>query len=75
VKLGVLLEKARIQVQAAGRALEDTGARTRAIERKLRAVEQLPEAEAAEALTLPLDGTADAEEAPAENEGEPAARE
>lgn len=75
VKLGVLLEKARIQVQAAGRALEDTGARTRAIERKLRAVEQLPEAEAAEALALPPGGNADAEEAPVENGGELFARE
>lgn len=43
---GAVLEKLQKQLNTASKTLEATGVRTRAIERKLRDVEELPEAEA-----------------------------
>jgi DNA recombination protein RmuC len=64
-KFGDVLEKVKRQLQTATRSIEDTGVRTRAMERKLRVVEQLPEAEAATVLELSV--AAEAEE---QDEGE-----
>ena len=52
-KFGQVLEKVQRQLHTASRTLEETGVRSRALERRLRVVEQLPAAEAAEVLELP----------------------
>jgi DNA recombination protein RmuC len=52
-KFGDVLEKVKRQLNTATRTIEDTGVRSRAIERKLRSVQQLPEVEAAGLLALP----------------------
>ena len=52
-KFGDVLDKVKRQLGAASNTIEQTGVRTRAMERKLRSVEELPEAEATEMLTLP----------------------
>jgi DNA recombination protein RmuC len=57
-KFGEILAKVKNQIDTASRTIEKTGARSRAIERKLRSVEKLPEPEALEILALP---TADEE--------------
>ena len=44
-KFGEVLDKVKRQLATASRTIEETGVRTRAMERKLRAVEQLPDAE------------------------------
>jgi len=41
-KFGDVLQKVKRQLDTAGRTLEETGVRTRAMERKLRSVEELP---------------------------------
>lgn len=51
-KFGEVLDKLKKQLNTASRTIEDSGVRTRAIERKLRLVEQLPELEAAAVLQL-----------------------
>ncbi len=51
-KFGDVLEKARKQLDLAGRTLESTGTRSRAMARKLREVEGLPDTAAAELLAL-----------------------
>ncbi len=51
-KFGDVLEKVQKQLNTASRTLEDTGARTRAMERKLREVEQLPSGDAARLLEI-----------------------
>lgn len=48
-----ILERVKRQLNTATRTIESTGVRTRAIERKLRAVDQLPEVEATAILALP----------------------
>lgn len=53
-KFGEVLDKVKRQLNTASQTIEDTGVRTRAMERKLRSVEQLPEAEAAAILALPI---------------------
>lgn len=53
-KFGEVLEKVKRQLNMASRTLEETGVRTRAMEKKLRSVEQLPDEEAAEILDLPI---------------------
>ncbi|MCL4500650.1 MAG: DNA recombination protein RmuC, partial [Deltaproteobacteria bacterium] len=63
-KFGEVLDKVKHHLEMAGRTIDKTGVRTRAIERTLRSVEKLPEPEALEILALPL--------AEAENEAEPA---
>lgn len=71
-KFGDVLDKVKHQLYSASRTLEKTGVRSRAIERKLRSVEKLPEPEALEILALPLAGEEDdgegaaVEEAPTE---------
>lgn len=52
-KFGTLLEKVQRQLQTATNTLAATGARTRAMERQLRTVEQLDPAESATILKLP----------------------
>ena len=51
-KFGEVLDKLKKQLNTASRTIEDSGVRTRAIEKKLRLVEQLPELEAAAVLQL-----------------------
>lgn len=63
-KFGDVLDKVKRQLNAASRTIEDTGVRTRAMERRLRSVEQLPELEATRILELP----ASAEEPEPEHE-------
>ena len=69
-KFGSVLEKVKKQLGTAARTIEETGVRSRALERKLRGVESLPEAEASEVLSLQafsIDDDSDAaEEAAAE---------
>jgi DNA recombination protein RmuC len=51
-KFGTVLDKVKKQLNTASRTIEQTGVRSRALERKLRTVAQLPEAEAANMLAL-----------------------
>ncbi len=51
-KFGDVLERLKRQLTSATRTVEDTGIRTRAMERKLREVEQLPDTASAEVLQL-----------------------
>ena len=53
-KFGEVLDKVKRQLNSATRTIEESGVRSRAIERKLRSVEQLPEIEAAAVLQLTL---------------------
>lgn len=52
-KFGDVLDKVKRQLNTASRTIEETGIRSRAMEKKLRSVEQLPEAEASAILALP----------------------
>lgn len=52
-KFGDVLDKVKKQLNTASRTIDKTGVRTRAIERKLRSVEQLPAVEASQVLALP----------------------
>lgn len=52
-KFGIWLGKVQRQLQTATKTIEETGTRTRAMERKLRSVEQLGPAESATILRLP----------------------
>lgn len=52
-KFGGVLDKVKRQLSTASRTIEQTGVRTRAMERTLRSVEQLPESEASHILELP----------------------
>ena len=51
-KFGEVLDKVGRQLDSASKTIEKTGVRSRAIERKLRTVEQLPHAEASDVLGL-----------------------
>ena len=51
-KFGDVLDKVKRQLNTASRSIEETGTRTRAMERKLRSVERLPEEDSAQALGL-----------------------
>ena len=66
-KFGEVLDKVKRQLTTASRTLDETGVRSRAMERKLRSVERLPEAEVARILALAAPGD-DGEP----DEGEPA---
>lgn len=55
-KFGDVLDKVKRQLNTASRTIEETGVRSRAMERKLHAVEQLPGAEASAILALPTAG-------------------
>lgn len=61
-KFGDILDRVKRQLHTASRTIEETGVRSRAIERRLRSVEQLPEPEALEILALPLAGEEEVEE-------------
>ena len=69
-KFGAVLEKVKRQLNTASRSIDETGVRSRAMQRRLRSVEQLSGAEASEIFSLqtadlePLD-----EEDPDENGG------
>ncbi len=52
-KFGGVLEKVKRQLTAASNTIEATETRSRAMERRLRSVEQMPESEAAQLLNLP----------------------
>ncbi|MBN2061204.1 MAG: DNA recombination protein RmuC [Deltaproteobacteria bacterium] len=52
-KFGDVIAKVKRQLDTASRTIEQTGVRSRAMERKLRSVEHLPEAEASKILLLP----------------------
>jgi DNA recombination protein RmuC len=64
-RFGEVLDRVKRQLHTASRTIEETGVRSRAIERKLRAVEKLPEPEALEILALPAAGEEDEGEDPA----------
>lgn len=66
-KFGEVLDKVKRQLTTASRTIDETGVRSRAMERKLRSVERLPEAEVARILALAAPGE-DGEP----DEGEPA---
>ena len=53
-----VLAKVKRQLETASNTIDQTGIRTRAMERKLRIVEQLPEAEAVQVLELTTDDSA-----------------
>ena len=52
-RFGEVLDKVKKQLATATKTIEDTGVRTRAIERRLRSVEELPDTVAEEVLKLP----------------------
>jgi DNA recombination protein RmuC len=62
-KFGDVLDKVKKQLNTASHTIEKTGVRSRAIERKLRSVEQLPETEASTVLPLSNASIVDDEEA------------
>ena len=64
-KFGDVLDKVKRQLDTASRTIDGASVRTRAMERKLRTVEQLPDAEAASVLDL----TTAPDEADSENDG------
>lgn len=53
-KFGDVLDRVKKQLNTVGKTIEDTETRTRAMQRKLREVEQIPEETAAEIITLPV---------------------
>jgi len=59
-KFGDVLDKVQRQLSTASRTIEETGQRSRAMEKKLRSAERLPEAEAALVLELPAGDATDA---------------
>jgi DNA recombination protein RmuC len=59
-KFGDVLDKVQRQLSTASRTIEETGQRSRAMEKKLRSAERLPEAEAAMVLELPAGNATDA---------------
>jgi DNA recombination protein RmuC len=62
-KFGDVLDKVQRQLNTASRTIEETGQRSRAMEKKLRSAERLPDAEAAMVLELPVGEAADATDA------------
>lgn len=68
-KFGAVLEKVKRQLHTASRAIDETGQRSRAMERRLRVVEQLPGTEATQLLGLPV-GDSEVEVRPASGSGE-----
>jgi len=66
-KFGGVLEKVKRQLETAGRTLDETGVRTRAMERKLRSVEVLPAEAASGLLDLAEEGPVDLLEAKKED--------
>jgi DNA recombination protein RmuC len=52
-KFGDVLDRVKRQLRAASNSIEATGVRTRAMERKLRSVEELSDEDASKLLALP----------------------
>jgi DNA recombination protein RmuC len=52
-KFGDVIDRVKHQLNTASRTIEQTGVRSRAMERKLRSLERMPEAEASKILVLP----------------------
>ena len=69
-KFGDVLDKVRNQLSTTAKTIEHTGVRTRAIERRLRAVEQLPDVDATAVLELPGTIGLDDDEAMSLEEGQ-----
>ncbi|HUD72873.1 MAG TPA: DNA recombination protein RmuC [Dongiaceae bacterium] len=63
-KFGEIIGKVRRQLELASSALEQTDVRTRAMERRLRTVEEMPADQAAEVLRLPAADEIDEDAAP-----------
>jgi DNA recombination protein RmuC len=63
-KFGDVLDKVQRQLSTASRTIEETGQRSRAMEKRLRSAERLPEAEAAMVLELPVGDATDASPPP-----------
>jgi DNA recombination protein RmuC len=61
-KFGDVLDKVKKQLGTATRTIEETGVRSRAMERKLRSIESMPEAEALQMLELAGSAIDDAED-------------
>ena len=75
-KFGDVLDKVKRQLNTATRTIEETGMRSLAMRRRLRSVEQLPEAEASAILALPTVGDeVEAEDAEVEEQGTEATHE
>lgn len=75
-KFGDVLDKVKRQLNSASRTIEETGVRSRAMERRLRSVEQLPEAEALAILALRAEGNeVEGEETAAEEQAKEATEE
>lgn len=55
-KFGGVLEKVKRQLETASRTIDETGRRTRAMERKLRSVEQLSDDDASKLFPSPAEG-------------------
>ena len=66
-KFGDVLAKVKRQLETAGRTIEETGVRTRAMERKLRSVEALPADAATDMLELAEESPVDLHEATKED--------
>jgi DNA recombination protein RmuC len=62
-KFGSVLEKVKRQLNTASNTIEETDRRTKAMERRLRSVEQLPEEDASNILELPNSSEEPEEEA------------
>ncbi len=67
-KFGEILGKVKKQLSAASNTIEQTGRRTRAMEKKLRDVEELPGAESSRLLELPSEGESDGMETDARDD-------
>lgn len=68
VKFGDVLDKVKKQLNTASRTIEQTGVRSRAIERSLRSVQQLPDVESSKMLALQDSGAPIVDEAFAEED-------
>jgi len=66
-KFGNVLDKVKRQLETAGRTIEETGVRTRAMEKRLRSVEELPADDATEMLGLAEDSPVDLQAATEED--------
>lgn len=54
-KFGDVLDKVKRQLDTASHSIEQTGTRSRAIERKLQSVEELPQSEVSQVLDFPIE--------------------
>jgi len=66
-KFGGVLEKVQKQLTTASKTLDESARRSRAMERSLRSVEQLPAEQAAAILALPVTGAVEIEEETADD--------